>query len=162
MERRENSLHVMILAALASIVTHVGAASPPPASSVEPVSAGGVLVSAVPESSGGLDEPPDDELQPISAAPAPTIEAAAYFVVSESLANVAKYARASAARVKLSRCDGTLRVEVLDDGIGGADPGRGSGLRGLDDRVSALRGSFCVETPAGGGTRVYAEIPCDA
>src|SRR5580698_9418184 len=67
----------MILAALASIVTHVGAASPPPASSVEPVSAGGVLVSAVPESSGGLDEPPDDELQPISAAPAPTIEAAA-------------------------------------------------------------------------------------
>ncbi len=90
------------------------------------------------------------------------VEAAAYFVVSESLANVAKYARASTARVKLSLCDGTLRVEVLDDGIGGADPGRGSGLRGLEDRVCALRGDFCVETPAGGGTRVFAEIPCDA
>jgi signal transduction histidine kinase len=90
------------------------------------------------------------------------VEAAAYFVVSESLANVVKYARATAARVKLSRSDGTLRVEVLDDGIGGADPGRGSGLRGLEDRVCALRGSFCVETPPGGGTRVFAEIPCDA
>ena len=90
------------------------------------------------------------------------VEAAAYFVVSESLANIAKYARASAARVKLSRCNGTLRVEVIDDGIGGADLGRGSGLRGLDDRVSALRGSFCVETPPSGGTRVLAEIPYDA
>ncbi len=90
------------------------------------------------------------------------VETAAYFVVSESLANVAKYARASSARVKLSRCNGTLRVEVLDDGIGGADPGRGSGLRGLEDRISAVRGSFCVETRPGGGTRVYAEIPCDA
>ena len=90
------------------------------------------------------------------------VETAAYFVVSESLANVAKYARASSARVKLSRCNGTLRVEVLDDGIGGADPGRGSGLRGLEDRISAVRGSFCVEARPGGGTRVYAEIPCDA
>jgi signal transduction histidine kinase len=90
------------------------------------------------------------------------VEAVAYFVVSESLANVAKYARASGARVELSRCNGSLRVEVLDDGVGGADPGRGSGLRGLEDRVSAVRGSFRVETPPGGGTRVFAEIPCDA
>jgi signal transduction histidine kinase len=90
------------------------------------------------------------------------IEAAAYFVVSESLANVAKYARASNVRVRLSRCHDTLRVEVLDDGVGGADPARGSGLRGLEDRLAALRGSFCVETAAGGGTRVLAEIPCDA
>jgi signal transduction histidine kinase len=90
------------------------------------------------------------------------VETAAYFVVSESLANVAKYARASSARVKLSRSNGTLRIEVLDDGIGGADPGRGSGLRGLEDRIPAVRGSFCVETRPGGGTRVYAEIPCDA
>ena len=90
------------------------------------------------------------------------IETAAYFVVSESLANVAKYARATSAQVRLSRCNGTLRVEVLDDGIGGADPGRGSGLRGLEDRVAAVRGSFCVETPSEGGTRVLAEIPCDA
>ena len=90
------------------------------------------------------------------------VETAAYFVVSESLANVAKYACASIARVKLSRCNGTLRIEVLDDGIGGADPGRGSGLRGLEDRVSAVRGTFGVETRPEGGTRVFAEIPCDA
>jgi signal transduction histidine kinase len=90
------------------------------------------------------------------------IEATAYFVVSESLANVAKYARASRAGVALSRCDGTLRVEVTDDGVGGADASRGSGLRGLEDRVAAVRGSFHVETPPGGGTRVLAEIPCDA
>jgi signal transduction histidine kinase len=90
------------------------------------------------------------------------VETAAYFVVSESLANVAKYACASSARVKLSRCNGTLHIEVLDEGIGGADPGRGSGLRGLDDRVSAVRGTFGVETRPEGGTRVFAEIPCDA
>ena len=82
-------------------------------------------------------------------------------MVSDSLANVAKYARASSARVKMSRCHGTLRVEVLDNGIGGADAAQGSGLRGLEDRVSAVRGRFRVETRASGGTRVLAEIPCD-
>jgi signal transduction histidine kinase len=90
------------------------------------------------------------------------IEATAYFVVAESLANVTKHARASGARVELSQCDGTLQVAVTDDGIGGADAARGSGLRGLEDRVAAVRGSFRVETPPGGGTRVLAEIPCDA
>lgn len=90
------------------------------------------------------------------------IEATAYFVVSESLANVTKHARASGARVELSRCDGTLRVAVTDDGVGGADASRGSGLRGLEDRVAAVRGSFRVDNPPGGGTRVLAEIPCDA
>jgi signal transduction histidine kinase len=89
-------------------------------------------------------------------------EIAAYFVVSESLANIAKYARASRARVELSRSNGILRVEVRDDGVGGADTARGSGLRGLADRISAMRGSFRVENPPGGGTRVLAEIPCDA
>jgi signal transduction histidine kinase len=71
------------------------------------------------------------------------VEAVAYFVVSESLANVAKYARASSAQVEMSRCNATLRVEVLDNGIGGADAARGSGLRGLEDRVAAVRGRFC-------------------
>jgi signal transduction histidine kinase len=89
------------------------------------------------------------------------VETAAYFVVSESLTNVAKYAHATHARVDLSRCDGTLRIVVTDDGVGGADPARGSGLRGLQDRVSAVRGSLLVETPLGGGTRILAEIPCD-
>jgi len=88
------------------------------------------------------------------------VETVAYFVVSESLANVAKYARASDARVALSRCNGTPRVEIVDDGVGGADASRGSGLRGLGDRVSAVRGSFRVETRATGGTRVLAEISC--
>jgi len=89
------------------------------------------------------------------------IEAIAYFVVAEALANVTKYACASGAVVDLSRRNGTLRVEVTDDGIGGADAARGSGLRGLEDRVSAVRGSFRVENPPGGGARVRAEIPCD-
>jgi signal transduction histidine kinase len=90
------------------------------------------------------------------------VETAAYFVVSESLANVAKYAGASAAQVEISRLNGNLRVAVLDNGVGGADPSLGSGLRGLEDRVSAVRGHFRVDTPPGGGTRVLAEIPCDA
>jgi signal transduction histidine kinase len=93
--------------------------------------------------------------------PAP-IEATAYFVVAESLANVAKYARASVAQVELSRCDAILRVVVTDDGVGGADASRGSGLRGLDDRVAAVRGSFRVDNPPGGGARVLAEIPCES
>jgi signal transduction histidine kinase len=91
-----------------------------------------------------------------------SIEAIASFAVSESLANVAKYARASGAQVELSRRNGILRVEVADDGVGGADASRGSGLRGLEDRVAAVRGSFRVETQPGGGTHVLAEIPCDA
>ncbi|HEV2241674.1 MAG TPA: sensor histidine kinase, partial [Streptosporangiaceae bacterium] len=90
------------------------------------------------------------------------IEAIAYFVVAEALANVTKHARASGAQVELSRCNGTLRVEVTDDGVGGADATQGSGLRGLEDRVCAVRGSFRVDNPPGGGTCVRAEIPCDA
>jgi signal transduction histidine kinase len=89
------------------------------------------------------------------------IEATAYFVVSESLANVTKHARASGARVELSRCDRMLRVAVTDDGVGGADAARGSGLRGLEDRVAAVRGSLHVDNQPEGGTRVLAEIPCD-
>ena len=87
------------------------------------------------------------------------IEAAAYFVVSESLANVAKYAAASRAQVDLARDDGVLVVEVSDDGVGGADPGRGSGLRGLSDRVEALGGRLRVSSERGIGTTVRAELP---
>ena len=88
-----------------------------------------------------------------------TVEAAAYFVVSEALANVAKYARASAVAVNVARADGRVVVEVRDDGVGGADPATGSGLRGLADRVSALDGVLDVNSPPGGGTRIRAEIP---
>jgi signal transduction histidine kinase len=89
------------------------------------------------------------------------IEATAYFVVSETLANVAKYAQASTADVLVSRRNGHLRIEVSDDGVGGADTSRGSGLRGLEDRVAAVGGTVRVVSPAGGGTRVTAEIPLD-
>jgi len=84
----------------------------------------------------------------------------AYYLVSESLANVGKYARASSATISVSRTDGVVSVEVTDDGSGGADPEQGSGLRGLADRVEALGGRLRVWSPSGGGTRVRAEIPC--
>jgi signal transduction histidine kinase len=89
-----------------------------------------------------------------------SIEVAAYFLVSESLTNVAKYAHASAARVAVSRANGDLVVEVADDGVGGACADGGSGLRGLADRVEALGGRLDVSSPQGAGTRVHAEIPC--
>jgi signal transduction histidine kinase len=89
----------------------------------------------------------------------PPVEAAAYFVVAEALTNVAKYADASEARVHVSRSNGHAVVEVADDGVGGADPGRGSGLRGLADRVSALDGRLAVESPPGAGTVLRAVIP---
>ena len=89
----------------------------------------------------------------------PPVEAAAYFVVAEALTNVAKYADASEARVQVSRSNGHAVVEVADDGVGGADPGRGSGLRGLADRVSALDGRLAVESPPGAGTVLRAVIP---
>jgi signal transduction histidine kinase len=88
------------------------------------------------------------------------VETAAYFIVSESLTNAAKHARAAAATVRIARANGAAIVEVSDDGIGGCDPTRGSGLRGLVDRLAALDGALEVESPAGGGTRVQARIPC--
>jgi signal transduction histidine kinase len=87
------------------------------------------------------------------------IEAAAYFVVAEALTNVVKYAHANQATVSVTRRNGHAVVEVADDGIGGADPDRGSGLRGLADRVSALDGRMLLDSPAGAGTRLRAEIP---
>ena len=87
------------------------------------------------------------------------VEFAAYYVASEALANTAKYARASAARIEVtSSARGTV-IEVTDDGVGGADPSRGSGLRGLADRVDAVGGRFRVDSPPDGGTTVTAELP---
>jgi signal transduction histidine kinase len=91
----------------------------------------------------------------------PAVEAAAYFVCSESLANVAKYARASHVQIAITREGGRLVVSVSDDGIGGADPSTGSGLRGLGDRIATLGGRLTVASPLDGGTRVAAELPCD-
>ena len=88
------------------------------------------------------------------------LEVAAYYVVSESLVNIAKHAHATSATIDVARANGHVVVEIVDDGIGGADTERGSGLRGLADRVEALGGRLRVWTPHGGGTRVKAEIPC--
>ena len=88
------------------------------------------------------------------------VEVAAYYVVCESLANIGKHAHASSATVEVARTNGRVVVEIVDDGVGGADSERGSGLRGLADRVEALAGGLRVWTPRGGGTRVRAEIPC--
>jgi PAS domain S-box-containing protein len=86
------------------------------------------------------------------------IEASAYFIVAEALTNAVKHSRAGHAEVAVSEADGTLSVEVRDDGIGGADPG-GHGLVGLGDRVTALGGRLSIDSPQGGGTVVTAELP---
>jgi signal transduction histidine kinase len=91
----------------------------------------------------------------------PPVEAAAYFVTAESLTNVAKYANAKAASVKVGVEDGVLRLDVTDDGQGGADLNGGTGLRGLRDRVEALDGRLDVLSTPGAGTTVIAEIPLE-
>jgi len=95
----------------------------------------------------GPDELPDD------------LELAAYFIVSESLTNATKYADAGAIRVRVARVAKALVVEIADDGIGGADPAGGTGLRGLADRIDALGGRLEVHSPPGAGTRVRAVLP---
>ena len=89
------------------------------------------------------------------------IEACAYFVTAEALTNVAKYANATEAFVDLSLEDGRLRLQVRDDGVGGADPSTGSGLRGLRDRVEAVDGHLELDSPPGGGTTITVEIPVE-
>ena len=100
-----------------------------------------------------LGELPDERLPE-------AVELAAYFVVAEALTNVAKYAGASHATVQVERENGRVVVEVSDDGVGGADPGRGTGLRGLADRLAVLEGRLQVESERGHGTTVTARIPC--
>lgn len=90
----------------------------------------------------------------------PDVEATAYFVASEALANVAKHAHASSAAVRARHANGVLVVEIEDDGAGGARPGAGSGLGGLADRLESRGGRLRVESPRGSGTRVVGEIPC--
>lgn len=88
------------------------------------------------------------------------VESAAYFVVAEALTNAARYAEAGAARVTVSRDAGSATIEIVDDGIGGAEISGGSGLSGLQDRVAALGGELSVISPSGEGTRVKAVFPC--
>jgi signal transduction histidine kinase len=100
-----------------------------------------------------LLETPDERL------PAP-VESAVYFVVAEALTNVARYAKAQNVRVAVARTNGQVDVQVSDDGVGGADPAQGSGLRGLSDRVAALDGRLELTSADGDGTTVKARIPC--
>jgi signal transduction histidine kinase len=100
-----------------------------------------------------LAELPEDRLPE-------AVELAAYFVVAEALTNVAKYAQATHATVEVARANGRLVVEVADDGIGGANPENGTGLRGLADRIAVLEGRLEIDSERGRGTTVRAQIPC--
>jgi signal transduction histidine kinase len=91
--------------------------------------------------------------------PGEAVQAAAYYVVSEALTNVAKYAQATSAGVTVRVDENRLSIEVTDDGVGGADRRLGSGLSGLADRVEALGGRLAVESPPGQGTRIRAQLP---
>jgi signal transduction histidine kinase len=88
------------------------------------------------------------------------VEAAVYYIVSEALTNVAKYAQASSVRVEVAHTHGRAVVAIADDGVGGAEMNGGSGLRGLEDRVAALDGRLHVDSPPGEGTRIHADLPC--
>jgi len=105
------------------------------------------------------DVPLPVELAVSAAGDSPAAAACAYFVCAEALVNVAKYAAASHVAVSVRSDPGGTTVEVEDDGVGGADPGRGTGLRGLADRVEALGGTLTVDSPPGRGTRLVAVIP---
>ena len=91
--------------------------------------------------------------------PAAAVESAAYFVSAEALANAAKHAGAERVEIRIARRGSRLRLEIIDDGVGGADPA-GSGLTGLRRRVEALDGTFRIVSPAGGPTVLTAELPC--
>jgi signal transduction histidine kinase len=92
--------------------------------------------------------------------PPPVIEAVAYFVVSEALTNVAKHAQASQAEVFVQRTGDRLHVIISDDGAGGADPARGTGLAGLAKRASSVDGTFEIASPPGGPTLITVDLPC--
>ena len=113
---------------------------------------------------GALAMLAEDSMVPMDLAVAaiglpPNVEACAYFVCSEALANVAKYASASKITISVSSSQDLITVRVRDDGVGGADAGRGTGLRGLRDRVETLGGTLTVDSPPGGGTSLIAVIP---
>jgi signal transduction histidine kinase len=92
----------------------------------------------------------------------PTVEANAYFAVSEALTNIVKHSGAGSASISAHLEDDILQIDVRDDGAGGAQPGRGSGLIGLKDRIETLGGSIEVESPIGEGTQLRLEIPVDS
>jgi len=96
----------------------------------------------------------------VSRRPSPTVEAVAYFVVSEGLTNIAKHAQASQAEVFVQRASDRLHIIVSDDGVGGADPARGTGLAGLAKRAASVDGTFEIASPPGGPTLLTVDLPC--
>jgi signal transduction histidine kinase len=120
----------------------------------------GGLGAALPELAGRAGIPVELEIS-VGALP-PAVEAAVYFACAEALANAGKHAEASSVTISVSQSSSRLVLTLVDDGVGGADPGKGSGLRGLADRVEALGGQLSVRSPMGGGTRLEATIPVDA
>jgi signal transduction histidine kinase len=89
------------------------------------------------------------------------VEAAGYYIASEAVNNVVKHAQASVIDMRVDGCDGALALSISDDGIGGADPSRGSGIIGLKDRVEALGGTISVLSPPGHGTALHIQLPAD-
>jgi signal transduction histidine kinase len=89
-----------------------------------------------------------------------SVESVAYFVVAEALTNVTRHAAATEATVSVVEKDGRVVIEIVDDGVGGADPARGTGLAGLASRVDSVDGRLLVDSPDGGPTTIRAELPC--
>ncbi|MFI1383380.1 sensor histidine kinase [Embleya sp. NPDC020886] len=104
--------------------------------------------------------PAELDTVPLERRPAAGVETAAYFVVAESLTNVAKHSHAHRCTIELRHSGGSLRVRVTDDGVGGAASAKGHGLRGLDERLHAVGGRLEIDSPAGGPTTIIAELPC--
>jgi signal transduction histidine kinase len=118
------------------------------------------LAAAVQDLVDRVPIPTDLELDGADAPLPGPVESTGYFVVSEAIANAIKHSRAHELAVRLARSNGALRIEVCDDGIGGACVGDGSGMRGMADRIDALDGLLTVDSPPDGGTSVVAEVPC--
>jgi signal transduction histidine kinase len=98
----------------------------------------------------------------VPAPASPGVEAVAYFIVSEALTNVVKHAQAARVEVTVTRVGDVLRIAVTDDGRGGACPGEGTGLRGLEQRAAAVDGTLSIDSPPGGPTTITAELPCES
>ena len=117
------------------------------------------LIGAIPALAGRCPLPVDVSVE-LDDRPTPSIEGMAYFIVSECLANTVKYASASRGSVRIHQDGDRLHIEITDDGVGGAEPALGSGLRGLADRAESVDGHFEVWSPLGGPTVIRAELPC--
>jgi signal transduction histidine kinase len=120
----------------------------------------GGLYGAVQELAEEIPIPTRLELNPADQPLSPPTETAGYFLVAEAFTNAVKHSRACELQLRIAGNNGRLRIEVADNGVGGASQGAGTGLRGIADRIEALDGRLWLDSPAGGGTRVVAELPC--